>query len=80
VIAWSTLGPVTKGEPKVIYFRRVYPSLGSPEAMPGSDQDAPNIVARVGGGIASAYPSTDRKRVWLLRFGGKPWRCLFRPT
>jgi len=51
-------------------FRRVLPSLGTPQTMPGAKTQAPAIAARAGGGVFSAY-SPDGTRVVLLRFGGK---------
>lgn len=51
-------------------FRRVAPSLGTPETMPGAKTQAPTIAARAGGGVFTAY-SPDGARVVLLRFGGK---------
>jgi hypothetical protein len=52
-------------------FRRVAPSLGAPQVMPGAKTDAPSIAARTrGGGVYSAY-ALDGTKVRLLRFGGK---------
>ena len=50
------------------FFRRVFPSLGPPQAMPQSKAD-PTIAARSGGGVYSAYAVAGNK-VRLLRFGG----------
>ena len=53
------------------FFRRLVPSLGAPEEMPGAKILAPTIAGRIGGGVFSAY-APDGARVLLLRFGGKP--------
>jgi hypothetical protein len=53
------------------FFRRVLPTLGPPQAMPGAKSMGPSIAARIGGGIYSAY-TPDGVGVRLLRFGGKP--------
>ena len=51
-------------------FRRVAPSLGAPQLMPGAKTDAPSIAARTrGGGVYSAY-ALDGTKVRLVRFGG----------
>jgi hypothetical protein len=52
------------------FFRRVLPSLGAPQAMPGAKVLGPTIAARAGGGVFSAY-ALDAARVRLLRFGGQ---------
>jgi hypothetical protein len=51
-------------------FRRVAPSLGAPQSMPGAKVDAPSIAARTRGGVYSAYV-LDGTKVRLLRFGGQ---------
>jgi len=53
------------------FFRRLMPSLGASQEMPGAKILAPTIAGRVGGGVFSAY-APDAARVLLLRFGGKP--------
>ena len=53
------------------YFRRILPSLGAPQLFPSARLDAPQIAARLGGGVYTAY-TPDGVRVWLLRFGGRP--------
>jgi hypothetical protein len=53
------------------FLRRVVPSLGPPETIPGDKADPPPIAARAGGGVFTAYTS-DGATVRLLRFGGKP--------
>src|SRR5262249_10081235 len=50
-------------------FRRVLPSLGPPQTMPGAKTQAPTIAARTAGGVFSAY-TPGGGRVVLLRFGG----------
>ncbi len=55
------------------FFRRVAPSLGAPQAMPGERSGAPSIAARDGGGVYSAY-TPDGGSVVLLRYGAKPKR------
>jgi hypothetical protein len=50
-------------------FRRVFPSLGAPQTMPGAKTQAPTIAARAGGGIFSAY-AVNGTSVRLLRFSG----------
>ena len=52
------------------FFRRILPTLASPQAMPQSKAD-PTIAARAGGGIYSAY-GLDGVKVRLLPFGAQP--------
>jgi hypothetical protein len=53
------------------FFRQLFPATGAPQRLPTSKTDAPEITARVGGGIYTAY-TPDFTRVRLLRFGGNP--------
>ncbi len=53
------------------FFRQVLPGPGTPVAMPGARMDGPQIAARTGGGVYSAY-TPDGSKVVLLRFGGAP--------
>ena len=52
-------------------FRRIQPALGAPQVMPQAKLDAPQIAARAGGGVYTAY-TPDGARVWLLRYGSPP--------
>jgi len=52
-------------------LRRIQPTLGPPQVMPQAKLDAPQIAARTGGGVYTAY-TPDGVRVLLLRFGGQP--------
>jgi hypothetical protein len=54
-----------------VFFHRILPSLGAPQAMPQAKADGPPLAARIGGGVYSAY-TPDGAKVWLLRFGGQP--------
>jgi hypothetical protein len=51
-------------------FRRIAPSLGAQQVMPGAKSGAPSIAARTRGGVYSAY-TLDGTKVRLLRFGGQ---------
>jgi hypothetical protein len=51
------------------YFRQILPSLGAPQAIPQSKVDSPQIAARAGGGVYTAF-APDSARVLLVRYGG----------
>ena len=51
------------------YFRQIAPSVGQPQAIPGSKGDGPTIAARSAGGVFTAF--VEGGRVVLYQFGGK---------
>jgi hypothetical protein len=53
----------------VVYFRRLAPTLGAPQAVPRNKMDGPTIAARSAGGIFTAY--VDGNQVVLQQYGGK---------
>jgi hypothetical protein len=52
-----------------VYFRRLAPTLGAPQAVPRNKMDGPTIAARSAGGIFTAY--VDGTQVVLQQYGGK---------
>ena len=52
------------------FFRRVLPSLDAPQPLSQGRLANPELAARAGGGVYTAYTS-DGARVLLLRFGGR---------
>lgn len=53
------------------FFRRVRPTLGAPQPLSQGRLAGPQLAARAGGGIYTAY-TPDSARVWLMRLGGQP--------
>lgn len=53
------------------YFRRILPTLDTPQAMPQSRHEEQSVAAPAGGGVYAAY-TPDGSKVWLLKFGGRP--------
>ena len=51
------------------YFRQIAPSVGQPQAIPGSKGDGPTIAARSAGGVFTAF--VEGGRVVLYQLGGK---------
>jgi hypothetical protein len=67
----EAIASFTQVDNGIAAFQRIYPTLGSPQAFPQGKLEAPQIAARVGGGVYSAY-TPDFAKVRLLRYGGRP--------
>lgn len=53
------------------FYRRVLPSLAAPQPLSQGKLPGPQLAARAGGGVYSAY-APGGSRVVLVRLGGKP--------
>jgi hypothetical protein len=65
VAAWDSLAAGTGG----LYLRTIWPSLGTPEKLPGRSRPQVTVAGRdTGPGVFAAY-TTDNRHVRLLRYG-----------